>query len=202
VASYRFGGVAMATVTSERDMLDGLLGDVEQIRERARRLTGDLSAGQLGWGPPGDGWSVGQVLEHLLISDHSYVVRMRPLIESARARSTSPAPASWRPTLAGRFLIKSLAPTATRKLPAPSVYRPGPTARAGVVAEYLRSLDELAALMRGARGLDLGHLRMSSPVSKLIRLHVGDGFSIMVVHAQRHLGQIERVEASPGFPQG
>jgi hypothetical protein len=28
----------MATVTSERDMLDGLLGDVEQIRERAPLL--------------------------------------------------------------------------------------------------------------------------------------------------------------------
>jgi hypothetical protein len=191
----------MATLAKEQDMIGRLLEDVEQIGERARRLTAPLSDAQMGWTPPDGGWSAGQVLEHLLISDRSYVVRMRPLIDTARARATEAAPASWRPTLAGRFLIKSLAPGATRKLPAPSIYRPGPSPRPGVVAEYLRSLDDLASLMRAARGLDLGRLRMSSPVSRLIRLHVGDGFAIMVVHAQRHLGQIERLLKSPGFPR-
>lgn len=192
----------MATVTREPDMLERLLEDVEQIGERARHLTSRLSDAQLEWMPPDGGWSVGQVLEHLLISDRSYVLRMRPLIDNAKTRVVPAVRASWRPTLAGRFLIKSLAPGASRKLPAPSIYRPGPSPRPGVVGEYLRSLDDLASLLRDARGLDLGRLRMSSPVSRLIRVHVGDGFAIIVVHAQRHLGQIERVLKSPGFPRG
>jgi hypothetical protein len=191
----------MATVAKEQDTIGRLLESVEQIGERARHLTAQLSVAQLAWTPPDGGWSVGQVLEHLLISDRSYVVRMRPLIEAAKARGAPTTPAAWRPTLAGRLLIRSLSPEATRKLPAPKIYRPGPSPRPGVVGEYLRSLDDLASLMRAARGLDLGRLRMSSPVSRLLRLHVGDGFAIMVVHAQRHLGQIERLLKRPGFPE-
>lgn len=190
----------MATVTREQDMIGQLLDEVENIRARARRLTAPLTPTQLAWLPPNGGWSVGQVLEHLLISDQSYLVPMRALIERARAGASSQSPAAWRPTLAGRFLIRSLGPRGTRKLPAPKIYRPGPVARADVVGAYLRNIDEIEALLRTSRGLDLGRLRMASPVSRLIRVHVGDGFSIIAVHAQRHLGQIERIQTSVGYP--
>jgi hypothetical protein len=192
----------MGTVTAAHDMIDLLIEEMEKIRERARRLTAALTPRQLGWSPPEGGWSVGQVLEHLLISDESYVVPMRRHIDRARAEGRTTSVASWRSTLAGRFLIKSLGPSGTRKLPAPKIYRPGPTPRADVVAAYLRNLDEIESLLRGSRGVDLGRLRMASPVSRLIRLHVGDGFSIIAVHAQRHLGQIERIQATPGYPAG
>ncbi len=44
-------------------------------------------------------------------------------------------------------------------------------------------------------------LRMTSPVTPLVRrLNLGDAFVIIVVHAQRHMRQIERVIAAPGFP--
>jgi hypothetical protein len=36
--------------------------------------------------------------------------------------------------------------------------------------------------------------------SRLIRLNLGDCFMVGVAHARRHLGQIERIRAQPGFP--
>jgi hypothetical protein len=34
---------------------------------------------------------------------------------------------------------------------------------------------------------------MSSPVMPLLRMNLGDALTLLVVHAERHAGQIERV---------
>jgi hypothetical protein len=49
-------------------------------------------------------------------------------------------------------------------------------------------------------GLDWKQNRVASPVTSLIGYNLGDAFSILVVHAERHLRQIGRVEARPDFP--
>jgi hypothetical protein len=39
-------------------------------------------------------------------------------------------------------------------------------------------------------------VRFGSPVTALIRLNLGDGFLILVAHAERHFGQIDRAVAA------
>ena len=52
----------------------------------------------------------------------------------------------------------------------------------------------LDQLLDDATGFDWRRLRMSSPVVSLpIRFNLGDVFSILVVHAERHARQMERV---------
>jgi hypothetical protein len=36
-------------------------------------------------------------------------------------------------------------------------------------------------------------VRFRSPVTALLRLNLGDGFLILISHAERHFGQIDRV---------
>jgi hypothetical protein len=55
-------------------------------------------------------------------------------------------------------------------------------------------------LIERARPLEWRRLRIASPLSRLIRLNLGDCFMVGVAHARRHLGQIERIRAQPGFP--
>ena len=174
-----------------------LAARIGTIIHRGRPLM-TVAAGQLSWSPPGGGWSVGQVLEHLVANNQSY---FGPIGESLSKADRAPASgddATWKPTIIGHLLVRSL--QSPRKLPTPKVWQPGPDPR-GLVAEvFLDSMAQLGQLMERGRDRHWQAVRLRSPASALIRLNLGDVFLALVVHAERHLGQIDRIRAVPGFP--
>jgi hypothetical protein len=174
--------------------LDEHARDVRASIDIIRRIRDELAYLQIGWRPPDGGWSIAQVFEHLIISDSLYLPRLRQLSASG-VRGDTP----WRPSLAGNLLARSLAPTSPRKTPSPQVFRPAEP-RANVIDEYIKVREETARLIDALHGIDLRRNRLSSPVSKLIRLNLGDAIHILVIHTQRHLLQIDRVRNMPDFP--
>ncbi|MDB4950551.1 MAG: hypothetical protein JWM27_3200 [Gemmatimonadetes bacterium] len=178
-------GELAAALRTRTDAADG----------RLRVLEG-LDADALAWSPPGGGWSVGQVLEHLVVSADSYLDRLPYLLERSAALHGS-ADTPWKASLLGKWLAKSLEPGA-RAMPAPRIYRPGAAPRADVLAELLKRQARALELMEAAAGLEWRRVRMGSPVTPLIRLNLGDVFTVNVVHVERHLGQIDRVLAARG----
>jgi hypothetical protein len=168
------------------------------LGQRVGELAGRLSRAQLDWSPPSGGWSMGQVLEHLCIANDSYLDRVRATLGSAPRLQPGADPA-WRPSIMGGWLARSLAP-GSRRLPAPRMYRPAPHARPGVLEAFLHGQRELVELVDVAAGVDLRRGGLSSPVSRLIRLNLGDCFAIPIVHEQRHFGQLQRIRAHPAFP--
>ena len=70
-----------------------------------------------------------------------------------------------------------------------------------MVGLYLKRLDETSTLLDAAAGLEWQRLRLSSPVSPLLRLNLGDAFTILANHDTRHMRQIERVRGQAGFPR-
>lgn len=143
--------------------------------------------------PATGGWSVNQVLEHLCASHESYLVPMRTLIASPDAPRLDASRAAWKPTLLGGLLASSL--RSTRKLPAPRKYQPGPEPRPRVIEEFLDRQREVAELLERAAPLDWRRIRLRSPVWSVVGLNLGDAFTVLVVHAARHFGQIERLAA-------
>ncbi len=188
----------MRPTVKQEDHLAQLLNSIDAINERATALATGLDDRQLSWRPPDGGWSIGQVFEHLVVTNDSYLDRIRPLVRRGDAPRTLPADAQWRPTFMGRMLVNSF--RSRHKLPAPRMYRPPLQPRTNVVDEFLRRQHELAELLHEGAGLDWRRIRTRSPVTPLIRLNLGDCFTIVVVHAQRHLGQIERLRERGGFP--
>jgi hypothetical protein len=163
---------------------------------RFQACAGSLGPRALGWKPPAGGWSMGQVLEHLILAADSYLGPMHRAIESAAPVSV--ADPVWRPSLLGGLLASSL--RAPRRLPAPRAYAPPAHPRADVLEVFRSRLRDTAALLDRARRLEWIRVRLRSPTVGLIRLNLGDCFEINVAHARRHLGQIERIRNSPGFP--
>lgn len=182
----------MSSITQQQHLTQ-IRTEVAAVLDRAHAIAGRLTGRELVWSPPGGGWSVGQVFEHLLIADGSYLVKMRPIVAGARAGSTRSPGLSWHPSLAGRVLVWAL--RSSRKLPAPPMYQPPPAPRERVAERYLEQLKEVLSLVDAARAVDLRASRVGSPVSPLIRLNLGDCFAILAVHSQRHMGQAERVAA-------
>jgi hypothetical protein len=59
---------------------------------------------------------------------------------------------------------------------------------------------DLRRAVEGAISADLRRTRVVSPAASLVRLNLGDCFEILVSHADRHLGQVERIRKQPEFP--
>jgi hypothetical protein len=135
---------------------------------------------------------VGEVLQHLCLTDELYRKPLLTLVNGARPDAGAPA-REWKPTFIGNLLANML--ENPKKMKVPRSFRPGPTPQPGVVEDFLARDRRLIDLMDQAATLDWRALRMTSPMlpAPIIRLNLGDVFRLHVVHVRRHLGQIERV---------
>jgi hypothetical protein len=147
-------------------------------------------------------WSIGECLEHLIITAEEFYEQMRPaLARVPRPVAVSVGGGSWRPSLAGRLILKALDPMARRRVRSPQLLVPSPVPRPALLESFLAAQDELIEMMRAADGLDLTRVRLHSPASTCIRIHLGDSFEMLICHAERHLGQAERVASEANFPR-
>jgi hypothetical protein len=192
----------MATAIRQSEYADLLRAELVATDARLQAVAGTLSQRALGWTPPAGGWTIAQVLEHMIVAADSYLTPMRRLADEALATALATAGAGadpfWRPSLLGGMLAKSL--RGPRKLPAPRAYAPAGVPRSDGLEQFRARLRDTALLLERARPLVWSGIRWASPISRLIQLNLGDGFAISAAHARRHVGQIERIRTQPGFP--
>lgn len=159
------------------------------VIQRIRDAVSTLSPSDLMRHPPGGGWSVGEVLEHLIISADSYLETLRPIVAAKNGHAVT-SETMWRPSLMGGLLVNSF--KSPRKRRAPKIYRPGPSPRPRALEELVARQEELARLIAAAGDKEWRRVRLRSPVTPLVRMNLGDAFAVLVTHAERHAGQIER----------
>ena len=180
---------------------DSLLEQVDTTIDQARELSAGLTDEQIAWAPPEGGWGVGQCFEHLIVVADQYETTLAPCLERARAELGSPSLAGHKPTLVGRFLINGVKAANPRRLKAPRGFAPSAQPREDVVEEFCKRHAHVAEALQQARGIDLCAYRVASPVSRLVRLNLGDALLVLVYHAERHLNQATRVMEHPEFPR-
>ena len=178
----------------QRDLYEQLRVEAIETRERISALVRPLDPAKLNEHPEPNGWSVGQVLEHLCVADERYEAPLAALMASARKDADAPA-REWKPSFIGGLIAGGL--LKPKPLKSPKVFRPGPTPRNGVVEELLAREMNFVKAMDDAASLDWRALRISSPAlpSWAPKMNLGDGFRIHIVHLTRHSHQIERLVA-------
>jgi len=184
---------------NQEDLRSRLLIELDCVTLDAGQVAGDLTPSQLNWRPPGGGWTVGEVLEHLVIAHDSYLSVMRPLIYARDAAHADGGVTSWEPSMMGWMLVSSM--RSSRKLPAPSVFQVTGEPRQHVLEEFKNRQNVITTFLRAAAALDWTHVRLSSPAGRWLRLNLGDAFMVLTVHAQRHVKQMEAARDQPGFPK-
>ena len=193
------------TAPTPSPLLRGWLEQLERIRRDAAELTDGITGAQFAWRPGPGKWSVGQIVNHLVVSGASYLDRIAPALADARARGLQDR-GDFKPSLIGGLMVRSFEPPPRLKLKAPRIYRPadaGPALdRETELAAWRALHDRVEALVGEAAGLDLRRIRIVSPVTSLVRLNAGDAFMVVLSHERRHLWQMRRVRESPGFPAG
>ena len=176
----------------QRDLQQALHTRMRSLRDRIVEIARPLDPEQLLRRPSDGGWSVGHVLEHLCVTSELYEPPLGTLLRSARPDAAAPL-REWKPTLIGGFMARQF--ERPSKLPSPKSMVPAATPRGGVVEAFLGHLDAQSRMLDDASSLDWRRLRMASPAVPvpLKVFNLGDVFVILVVHAERHARQMERV---------
>lgn len=177
-----------------------LLEQVTAIRAAAPGLAASLSHVQLNWQPEPDRWSIGQNLQHVVLTGRDYIVPLDAAIAEARRR-TAAGMRPYRPGFVGAWLVRSQEPPVTRRLPTlRRLQPPSSLERDIVLAEFDAFHQELERRLHQTRGVHLDAGRMHSPLLRLVRLTVAQAIAGLLGHARRHLWHAEQVRARSSFP--
>lgn len=159
-----------------------------------------LSPSQLNWKPAPERWSVGECLEHLILSNSPYF----PVFEQIRAGTYEmPAWARWSPFsgLFGRLLVSMTEETAKRKVKAPKISRPSASEiDAGIVGHFETHQEKLLGYVESFENVDLDTTFVVSPLAKIATYSLRDALTILVQHEHRHINQAIRVTQGENFP--
>ena len=200
------------------------LNELESARRQTLAMTTSLSQAQLDFAPWPGAWSIGEVLDHLVLAEELYRGEMARLIDLARAGQRpylrrsfdeiNVAP-MYLPTAVLSWLSAPIAimsrtmPDSVRRLltefplvptrnPDRAAPRWGRTA-AALRLDLQRSVADTRALLAANRDLDFDRMISEHPLTGASSIPQMLGF--LALHERRHQGQMDRVRRQSGFPR-
>src|SRR3954466_5194256 len=145
----------------QRELYEALRKESIASRERIMKMVRWLDAARLNEHPEPNGWSVGQVLEHLCKANQLYERPMTALL-SRPPHDAGAANREWKSSLVGGFIAESLLNPKPLKR-GPRAFRPGPTPRNGVVEAFHDGELRFAQALDDGISYDWRAVRIGSP---------------------------------------
>lgn len=177
-----------------------LISAAEQFSREVEAQLGGLSVAQLNWKPNPEEWSLGQCLDHLIVTNTSYFEPLERLLAGKKTTTL------WErlpvaPALFGRLLISSLKPERHQKVRTVKVFEPTTSAvDLRILPTFARQQARLVDLMHACASLDATRIIITSPAATFITYSLLDAFRIIVVHEQHHFAQTTHILSLPDFP--
>ena len=176
--------------------MSGMLSEGKRINE----LFSSLNATQINWKPASEVWSVGQCLDHLIITHSRYNACFNDLVEGKEMnfwQRNSPFC-----SMMGKAILKSVIPENAKKTKTFPVFEPSQSdIRPDIVKEYMYQLDGFLHRLKQLEKLDADKIMISSPVNKWITYSLSYAYSILYHHDRRHIDQALKVMQLEGFPK-
>ena len=180
--------------------LHPILEDAAALPARMRSAFSQLSADQLNWKPNPETWSIGECIDHIMITNRSYFAQFEAIARGDKFVSI------WEKLsllhgMVGRMLIKATGETVTQKAKSPAVFKPTRSkVPANIVEEFCAQQAELIARVEKIDHVDHHRVLINSPMSSLVFYTLHDALVIIFQHEQRHFRQSLSVKARLEFP--
>jgi uncharacterized damage-inducible protein DinB len=180
------------------EFLQQLLDATQQVKELVEQEILPLSDRELTKKISSTSWSILQCVEHLNLYSDYYIPAIRKSILTAEEKSIKPTE-NFEFTWLGSKSIQSMQPQNKKKQN--TFKNMNPVNSLGVLdkrvmARFLRYQDELLALEERAAHVNLMKGRVPLEFFRLLKMNVGDSFQFLVVHQQRHVGQMLTIKQS------
>jgi hypothetical protein len=157
---------------------------------------GNLDQAQADRRPTPDGWSVGEVLHHVVLSNRSFARVVGKLVEHGRREGVAARPEgrrSW-PRLRSIAHVSASGPVKNPDRVTPTRGLPIEQLRRDLAESHLAVVVQIPAL----GPLELAELKFPHPLG--FELNLYQWADITGAHERRHLAQIEAILAETAFP--
>lgn len=169
--------------------------------QQFRDAFGKLTASQLNWKPNPETWSVGECIDHLIVTNRSYFAQLEAIARGDKYVSF------WEklPLLHGfwgKNLLKATSEVVQKKAKSPAPFAPTrSTVPADIVEEFCKQQQDLIAKVRSTDVVDHHATMITSPAASFISYSLHDGVQIIFQHERRHFNQAKALMARPEFPK-
>ena len=175
--------------------------EILEINRQVNQKFSSLSTVQLNWKANPKSWSIGQVMDHLNVSNSLYFKLFEDIL-AGKKRTNLWEKMGLFHGFFGRFLINGLTPGSDNHLQAPKAFIPTYSeVGAEIFQKFLDTQEKLAGYLQNMEGLPLEKIIISSPATSSITYSMKDCVTILGVHQQRHFLQMKRVFQNHSFPQ-
>lgn len=173
--------------------------ELQKVADDVCSAFGELTAEQLNWKPRADAWSVGQCLDHLILTNEKFYPEMDRLSAGNRKNSFIE---TWSPMTGffGRFLIKAVSEDSKKsKVPSKGIVPPSDIS-SDIVRTFEKHVGELNEKLNACAGIDRQKTVVTSPFLAILTYKLDDAYTVLVEHTKRHVRQAKRVVETAGFP--
>ena len=177
-----------------------MLQNGNDAREKAKASFNQLSLAQLDWKPAEESWSIGQCLDHLIVSDCSYFPALKRIAEGKFKMSYWER---WSPfsSLFGKILTSQIQDLPKKKLKAPLIFYPSPhTIDAVILERFYKHFDTLLEYIVSFSKVDIDKIHITSPALKFVTYSLRRAIVLIIQHEHRHINQAIAVTQLKGFP--
>jgi len=181
------------------DLIQSLIEQSRNIINQAEKIkSNDLQF--FTWKENPDTWSILECLEHLNLYGDYYL----PQIENSIKNTQSKSEIEFRSGLLGKYFAKSMLPK--EQLNKMKTFKDKNPLNAkldkNVIDKFINQQIKLIDLLIQSRNVSLNKVKVSTSISSLIKLKLGDTFQFIINHNLRHLKQIERIQINLKTFQG
>jgi hypothetical protein len=181
-------------------LLQKYLGEAPLLIDTANKQFGGLSETQTNWKPSEEKWSIGECIEHLVVTHKLYnskIKELQPIFEESGEGSLK-----FKHTFSGRMILKYVDPNTTTRTKTFKVFKPSmKQTDTNIIRSFCEEVETMISFAGKLHGVDLIKLKISSPVTKLLRMNIGDALLINLYHDKRHLYQAEKILDETNFPK-
>ena len=193
----------LEVVSSAGDAMDerihNIIAELKKTADDADETFGALTGDQLNWKPGEKSWSIGQCLDHLILTNRQFYPEFDKLAAGER-RNTFWQNYSPFTGFFGRFLVKAVSEDSKKaKAPSKSIVPPSDI-DSDIVEQFTRSIAEVSEKVAACAGADREKTVVTSPFLAVMTYKLEDAYTVLVEHTKRHIRQAKRVMQADGFP--
>jgi hypothetical protein len=170
-----------------------LADELKSISISVKENFGTLSQ-ELNRKPSPGRWSIAQCLEHIIVSNETYIPLLEQVIKGTY-KNTLWEKINPLTGYTGKKMAASLGAVVTRKFISPKLFLPAAkNVSTDIIERFLLHQEKLIKIFSSLEKKEFDKNKITSPVASLVTLYVPDVLKIITEHEKRHVNQAMQVK--------
>lgn len=177
----------------KNDYLTNWISEASLAKDDVKNSFLQIREEELNWKPTEEQWSVGELLDHIIVTNSHYITRFESI---AAGDHNNPFGARFRylSDFFGKSVLKSVDPENTRKLKTVRIFHPKQTIYSiDLIAVFDAHQEQLIELVKATDFTDHQKTFITSPSNPMIVYSLSDAINIVLAHERRHIAQAKNL---------